>query len=145
MKRTALVAAPVLALLLPLGGSPATAAPATSGARVAGGEESSVRVWSPDGVLAGGCRGHRYGYSLEVPAGESWALDLSLVNRRGRIVASGYELKGGDPRKGRGRFQFCSDDVRPGRYRIKAELTWSHYSEEHHVLARPKTLQLRRP
>ena len=142
MKRTALFAAPVLALLLPLGAPPAVAAPPVS---AAGGEESSVRVWSPDGVLAKGCHGHRYRYALDVPAGDSWALDVALVNRRGRVVASGFELKGADPKQGKGRFMFCSDGVRPGRYKIKAELTWSHYSEEHHVQATPKTLRLRRP
>ena len=141
MKRTTLFAVPVLALLLPLGVSP-TAAPTAS---AAGAEESSVRVWSPDGVLTQGCHGHRYRYALDVPAGESWALDLALVNRRGRTVASGYELKGADPQRGGGRFMFCSGAVRPGRYKIKAELTWSHYSEEHHVHAKPKALQLRRP
>lgn len=140
MKPKALLAAPVLALLLPVGGTPATAVTAAAGT-----EQASVRVSSPDGVIAKGCRGHRYRYAVEVPAGESWALTVSLVDKRGRTVASGYELSGGDAKKGSGRFRFCSIDVRPGRYKVKGELTWSHYSEEYHVRARPKPLQLRRP
>ena len=142
MKRMALSAAPVLALLLPLGASPTVAA---TPAPAAGVEKSSVRVWSPNGVLTKGCHGHRYRYALDVPAGDSWALDLALVDRRGKVVASGFELKGADPQRGTGRFMFCSGGVRPGRFKVKAELTWSHYSEEHHVRAKPKTLRLRRP
>jgi len=140
MKRMALIAAPVLALLLPVGATPATADPAA--ARAA---EATAKVGSPDGVLSKGCPGHRYRYAVDVPDGDSWGLDIYLVNRRGRIMASGYEIKGADPQQGKGRFQFCSRDLRPGRYKVKAELTWSHYSEEHHVRATPKTIQLRRP
>jgi len=136
----ALFAAPLLALLLPVSGTPATAASAAAGT-----QHATVKVWSPDGVIAKGCRGHRYRYALQVPAGESWALVVRLVNPRGRTVASGYQLSGADAKKGTGRFRFCSVDVRPGRYKVKAELVWSHYSEEYHVQAEPEPLRLRRP
>jgi hypothetical protein len=141
MKRMTLFAAPVLALLLPIGGSPATAEPAPARAAA----EATVSVGSPNGAIAKGCHGHPYRYAVDVPAGESWALDLFLVSRQGRIASYAFELKGGDPKQGKGRFLFCSLDVRPGRYKLKAELTWSHYSEEYHVKAKTKTVRLRRP
>jgi hypothetical protein len=134
MKRMALAGALLVALLLPLGGSPASA---TSG------DEASVRVWTKSTALRG-CAGLRYRYALDVPAGESWALELHLVNRRGRTISFGYELKGGDPKKGRGRFQICADDVRPGRYKVKAELIWSHYSDQYHEWARTRVVHLLR-
>jgi hypothetical protein len=140
MKRSALVGALLATLLLPLGATPATAA--TSSARA---DEATAKVWSGDGVLRKGCHGHRYGYAVVVPAGDSWSLEVSLVNRRGRTVSFGYETTGGDPKKGRGRFQFCGNDLRPGRYKVKAELIWSHYSDEHHEWAKPRTIRLRRP
>ena len=136
-----LLAAPVLALALPIGGAPAVAEPAPARAAA----EATVRVGSPHGVIAKGCHGHAYRYAVDVPAGESWALDLFLVDRKGRIASYAFETKGGDPRRGKGRFLFCSIDVRPGRYKLKAELTWSHYSEEYRVKARTKTVRLRRP
>lgn len=140
MKRMALLGASVAALLLPLGFAPATAQ--TPDAARTG--QASAKVWSGDGVLEK-CSGHAFRYAVEVPAGDSWSLELHLVNQRGRSVAFGFEVKGGDPVKGHDRFLFCSDDVRPGRYQVKAELIWSHYSEETHVWAKPRTIRLRRP
>ncbi|HET9422550.1 MAG TPA: hypothetical protein VFO49_15525 [Nocardioides sp.] len=138
MKRLSLVGALLAALLLPLGGTPASATPAAARA-----EDATAKVWSGDGVLRG-CRGHGYKYAVDVPAGDSWSLELFLVNRRGRTVSFGYELKGGDPKQGKGRFQFCADDLRPGRYRVKAELIWSHYSDEYHQWTKPRTIRLRK-
>ena len=91
-----------------------------------------------------GCHGHGYTYAVDVPAGDSWSLEVFLVNRRGKTVSFGYEIKGGDPKQGKGRFQFCADDLRPGRYRVKARLIWSHYSDEYRQWARPRTIHLRR-
>lgn len=140
MKRLSLAGILLAALLLPLG-----AAPATADSRSARGEAASARVWSGDGVLRKGCPGHRYGYAVKVPAGDSWALEVFLVNRRGRTVAMGYERKGSDPKRGKGRFQYCSQNMRPGRYKVKARLIWSHYSDEYRLWAKPKTIRLRRP
>lgn len=132
MKRLALVGALLAALLLP------TNAAAQS-------EGATAKVWSGDGVLRKGCHGHGYGYAVDVPAGDSWSLEVSLVNRKGRALYQGYEIKGADPKQGKGRFLFCSHDLRPGRYRVKAELVWSHYSDEYHQWAKPRTIHLRRP
>jgi hypothetical protein len=138
MKR--LVVALLAALLLPLG-----ALPATTGAAAADDGEATAKVWSGDGVLRAGCPGHGYRYAVRVPSGDSWSLEIYLVNRRGRTVAMDYQVKGGDPRKGKGRLQFCSQNMRPGRYKVKALLIWSHYSDEYHEWATPRTIRLRRP
>ena len=140
MKRLALIGAPLLALLLPLGGAPATA-----DAPVARAAEASAQIRSTDGVLSKGCPGHRYRYAVDVPAGDSWSLEVHLVNRKGRTVAFDYQVSGGDPKKGKGRFLFCSLDVKPGRYKVKAQLTWSHYSDVQTVWAKPRVIHLRRP
>jgi hypothetical protein len=139
MKRMALVGAPLAALLLPLGALPASGSPVA--ARDA---DATVKVWSQDGMLKK-CSGHGYRYAVDVPAGDSWAVEIHLVNRRGKTVSFGYEIKGGDPKQGKGRFQFCAHDLRPGKYKVKAELIWSHYSDETHLWAKPRTIRLRRP
>ena len=140
MKRLALAGAMLAALLLPLGAVPATADPTAARETAAG-----ARVWSGDGVLRKGCPGHGYGYAVRVPAGDSWSLEVFLVNRRDRTVAMSYQIKGADPKRGKGRFQYCSQNMRPGRYKVKARLIWSHYSEEYRLWAKPKTIRLRRP
>ena len=140
MKRLALIGSPLLALLLPLGGAPATA-----DVPVARTAEATAKVWSTDGVLSKGCPGHKYRYAVDVPDGDSWSLDVWLVNRKGRTVAFNYEIIGGDPKQGKGRLQFCSLGLKPGRYKVKAELIWSHYSDQQSVWAKPRTIHLRRP
>lgn len=140
MKRLALIGAPLLALLLPLGSTPATA-----DAPVARAAEASATIRATDGVLSKGCPGHRYRYAVDVPAGDSWALEVFLVNRAGRTMATDYKVIDGDPRKGRGRLQFCSLNITPGRYKVKAQLTWSHYSDLQTVWAKPRIIRLRRP
>jgi hypothetical protein len=142
VKRLVLAGALLAALLLPVGAVPATAA--TSAASE---DAASAKVWSRDGVLRKGCPGHRYRYAVKAPTGngDSWSLEVYLVNRRGRTVAMGYERMGSDPKEGRGRFQFCSQNMRPGRYKVKALLNWSHYSDEYQRWAKPRTIRLRRP
>jgi hypothetical protein len=141
MQRLVMAGAMLAALLLPVGVAPATAEPLL--AREGG---ASAQVWSRDGVLKKGCPGHRYRYAVEAPTGngDSWALEVYLV-RHGRIKAMGYQVSGADPQKGRGKFQFCSQNMRPGRYKVKAQLIWSHYSDEYRLWAKPRTIRLRRP
>ena len=138
MKRLLLAVGLVAALLLPVGTPPSSAAGINE-------DTATAKVWSRDGVLRKGCPGHRYRYAVQVPAGDSWALEVYLVNRRGKIRAMSYEIKGGDPKEGRGRLQFCSQNMRPGRYKVKAQLIWSHYSDEYHEWAKPRVIRLRRP
>jgi hypothetical protein len=142
MKRLVLAGALLAALLLPVGAVPATAATSAAGE-----EAASARVWSRDGVLRKGCPGHRYRYAVDAPTGngDSWSLEVYLVNRRGRTVAMSFQVIGADPQDGRGRFLFCSQNMRPGRYKVKALLIWSHYSDEYRLWAKPKTIRLRRP
>ncbi len=97
MKRLALIGSPLLALLLPLGGAPATA-----DAPVARAAEATAKVWSTDGVLTKGCPGHKYRYAVDVPAGDSWSLEVCLVNRKGRTVAFDYQVTRRRPETGQG-------------------------------------------
>ena len=140
MKRLALIGSPLLALLLPLCGASATA-----DLPVARAAEATAKIWSTDGVLSKGCPGNKYRYAVDVPDGDSWSLELHLVNRKGRTVAFDYQVGGGDPKQGKGRLQFCSLSIKPGRYKVKAELIWSHYSDQQSVWAKPRTIHLRRP
>lgn len=146
MKRSALTLAVAMlaALLFPVGAAPT---PAHASAAAATEDPVSAKVWSRDGVLRRGCPGHRYRYAVQAPTGngDSWALEVYLVNRRGRIKAMDYKIMGGDPQVGRGRLQFCSRNMRPGRYKVKALLIWSHYSDEYQLWAKPRIIRLRRP
>jgi hypothetical protein len=142
MNRTTLVGAPVAALLLPL---VATATTAAASAPATTTTQAKVKVWSGDGMLRK-CAGHTYRYAVAAPhgAGDSWALETHLVNRNGRTVAFDYKVMGADPAKGHGKLRFCSEGIRPGRYKVTAELIWSHYSDESHTWAKPRTIRLHR-
>lgn len=105
-------------------------------------EEADGGVRSHDGVLERGCQSHPYRYRVE--AGESdWSLELFLVDRRGRTVANGYEWKDADPAQGRGRFRFCSQVTKPGRFTVRARLTWDD-GAYHETRLEPVRIRLRR-
>jgi len=148
MLRKTLLAVPLLALLLPLTGLPASAAPAPPAATVGAATDSKATAWvrSPHhGLLKKGCRGHRFRYGVTSPKGDSWALEVFLIDKKGRRVASSYKASGGDAAKGKGRLVFCSLQVRPGRYKVKGRLTWSHYSQEAVTWTKAVRVKLRRP
>lgn len=105
-------------------------------------EEATGSVRSRDGVLRRGCQSHPYRY--RVRAGDSdWSLELFLVDRRGRTVANGYEWKDADPAKGRGRFRFCAEATTPGRFTVRARLTWDD-GAYHEKRLEPRRIRLRR-
>lgn len=94
-------------------------------------EPANGTVRSPDRVLKPGCQRHGFRYRLDIPAGNPWALEVSLVDpRTKRIAGSSYLLHGADPKRGKAHFRFCSQSVRPGRYRVVSKLTWSDYSKQ---------------
>lgn len=127
-------------LLAPL---PGTAAPVEEELHELSHESATGSVRSPDGVLKRGCQRHPYRY--RVRASESdWSLELFLIDRRGRTVANGYEWKGADPAKGRGRFRFCSQATRPGRFTVRSRLTWDD-GAYHEKRLEPRRIRLRRP
>lgn len=105
--------------------------------------KATGKVSSRDGVLEHGCQRHGYRYRVR-PHGHDWSLELFLRDRRGKQVATGWEWKGGDPRRGRGHFEFCSQSTRPGRFTVKARLTWDD-GDYHERWLEPRTIRLRRP
>jgi hypothetical protein len=104
------------------------------------GATGSVR--SGDAVFERGCQSHGYRYRVR-PEGSDWSLELFLVDSRGKQVATGYEWKGADPRRGRGRFEFCAQATRPGRFTVRSRLTWDD-GKYHEKRLEPRTIRLRR-
>jgi hypothetical protein len=99
-------------------------------------------VHSGDGVLERGCQTHPYRYRVR-PRGSEWSLEVFLINPAGKRLATGYEWKGKDPRRGRGRFEFCSQTTRPGRYKVRSRLTWED-GRYHEKWLEPRTIRLHR-
>jgi hypothetical protein len=99
-------------------------------------------VHSGDGRLEKGCQSHGYRYRVQAE-GSDWSLELFLVDSRGRQVANGYEWKGHDPKRGSGRFEFCSQSTRPGKFIVRSRLTWDD-GRTHEKWLEPRTIRLRR-
>jgi len=99
-------------------------------------------VHSGDGAFKRGCQSHGYRYRVQAE-GSDWSLELFLVDSRGRQVANGYEWKGHDPKRGSGRFEFCSQATRPGKFIVRSRLTWDD-GRSHEKWLEPRTIRLRR-
>ena len=99
-------------------------------------------VHSGDGVLERGCQSHRYRYRVH-PRGSDWSLELFLIGPGGKHISTGYQFKGHDPKRGRGRFQFCSQTTRPGRFTVRSRLTWED-GQYHEKWLEPRTIRLHR-
>lgn len=92
-------------------------APATAGTSRYG------HVGAADRVLRPGCHHYRYHYAVRSPSGD-WLLETWLDDPRGRPRGSGDLAPGSDPSRGHGRFGICRSTVVPGRFTIRARLTW---------------------
>ena len=99
-------------------------------------------VHSRDGAFERGCQTHPYRYRVR-PKGSDWSLELFLVGPRGKQVSTGYEWKGDDPRQGRGRFRFCAQATRPGKFTVRSRLTWDD-GAYHEKWLEPRTIRLHR-
>ena len=99
-------------------------------------------VRSADGVLKRGCQSHGYSYRVR-PGGSDWSLELFFVGPRGKQVSTGYEWKGKDPKRGRGRFEFCSQATRPGRFTVRSRLTWDD-GRTHEKWLEPRAIRMHR-
>jgi hypothetical protein len=130
------IAYAVLVAGLALGGlpspTPAFAAPLPA--------EASVS--SSDGVFKQGHQQHAYRYQVET-AEEFWSLELFVYDPRGHKIASAYQTTGADPMSARATFSFWSEATRPGKFTIKARLTWGDYDREERWLE-PQSFRLRR-
>jgi hypothetical protein len=105
-------------------------------------EDATGRIRSDDGAFRRGCQHHPYRYRVR-PADSDWSLELFLEDRRGREVSSSYEWQGADPARGRGRFGFCSRATRPGRFTVRARLTWDD-GEYHAKWLEPRRIRISR-
>ena len=104
---------------------------------------AEAAVWSPDGVLKKGRQRHTYRYQVETDEAY-WSLELFVYDPRHHKIASAFQAIGADPMSGRANFRFWSQATRPGRFTIKARLTWGDYDREERWLE-PRTFRLRRP
>lgn len=102
---------------------------------------AEANVWSRDGVLKQGRQKHVFRYRVET-AEALWALELFLVDTQGRQVAFSHQRSGSDPASGRDTFRFWSQATVPGRFTIRAKLTWGDYDQAEKWLE-PRTFRLR--
>ena len=80
-------------------------------------------VGAADGTLRPGCHHYRYHYVVK-PTTNDWMLETWLYDPRGRPRGSGDFAPGADPRRGYGHFGICRSSVVPGRFTIRARLSW---------------------
>jgi hypothetical protein len=80
-------------------------------------------VGAPDRVLRPGCHDYRYHYAVRSPS-DDWILETWLYDPRGRPRGSGDFAPGSDPARGHGRFGLCRSTTVPGRFTIRARLSW---------------------
>jgi len=104
---------------------------------------------APDRVLRAGCHRYRYHYVVKPPTGD-WILETFLLDPRHRRLASNAFSSDSEGKRGHGRFQFCRYSTTPGRFTIKAKLTWYTTpilgaQKEHHAWLDPSHFRLRRP
>src|SRR6476620_884563 len=114
----------VLALVL------ATAAPGAASTPAYG------RTGERDGVLRHGCHPYRYHYVVTTPT-QDWTLETFLVDPGGNRLASGAFSAQSDPEHGRSHWRICRTSTRPGRFTIRAKVTW--YTNEPGPLGLPGT------
>lgn len=140
--RTARIAAALTAGALLVTTPPATGADVEEEMHSFVHEDASGRIRSGDGVFERGCQSHPYRYRVR-PADSDWSLELFLRDRRGRDVASSYEWQGADPARGKGRLRFCASATTPGRFTVRARLTWDD-GQYHEKWLKPRRITLRR-
>jgi hypothetical protein len=123
--------------LLTIGALVAPGAPALAGGADYG------HVGARDRALRDGC--HDYGYHYRVkPPTSDWALETFLHDRRGRTIASDALLAPHDEKRGRSTFRFCRYNTVPGRFTIRAKLTWKDGWDSHETWIKPGRFRLHR-
>jgi hypothetical protein len=98
-----------------------------------------------DRVLRPHCHNYRYSYRVKAPTND-WTLETYLRDSHGEGVASGVLSADSEPRRGHARFRICRYSTRPGRFTIRAKLTWYDGGDGgHRVWFVPSHFRLRRP
>jgi hypothetical protein len=98
-------------------------------------------VRTADGTLKHGSQKHAFHYRIETNEA-TWSLELYLIDPSGRQIASSYQAVGADPKVGRDVFRFWSQSTRPGKFTVRARLTWGDYDQSVRWLE-PQTFRLR--
>jgi hypothetical protein len=80
-------------------------------------------VGAADQALLRGCHHYRYRYVVKPPSSD-WMLEAWMYDPRGKPRGSGDFAPGSDPKRGRGTFGICRSTVVPGRFTIRARLSW---------------------
>ncbi len=93
-------------------------AEARTEAEVIGGNTAAL-----DGKLRKGCRRYHFAYVVQVPT-DDWSLEVSIVDRRGRGVASFAFISTVDPETQTTSYRLCRAATVPGTFRIKSNLLW---------------------
>jgi hypothetical protein len=108
-----MMTAPVLVAVLTLAGTTDASAWTTA----------YGHVGADDRTLRRGCHDYPYRYVVK-PLSADWILETWLRDPRGKPRGSGDFASGSDPARGRGHFGICRSTVVPGRFTIKARLSW---------------------
>jgi hypothetical protein len=96
-----------------------------------------------DRVLRSSCHNYRYHYVVKAPTND-WVLETFLIDPTGQRLASGAFIAPQDPDRGRGHFRICRNTTVPGRFTIKAKLTWYDGYDEFTKRFDPSHFRLRR-
>jgi hypothetical protein len=100
---------------------------------------------APSGTLRNGCRRYSFTYAVQVPT-EDWTLEVSIVDRRGHGVASFAFLGPADEKTQTPVYRLCRASTVPGRFRIRAQLSWYDDPSTPHPVPVPVTrFRLARP
>ncbi|GAB6987441.1 hypothetical protein [Nocardioides pyridinolyticus] len=97
-----------------------------------------------DGVLRMGCRNYPYRYVLKIRSND-WSLETFLDDRTEETIASGAYAAGPDRKRMTTSFRFCRYNTVPGRFTIRAKLSWYTDSGSHVAWLKPSHFRLRRP
>jgi hypothetical protein len=118
-------------------------APPRDGARDRRQERDYGHTHAEDGVLRSGCHNYRFRYRLNVRTND-WTLETFLRDPSGETIASGAYTADADPKRGRAHFRFCRYNTQPGRFTIRAKLTFYNASGEHTAWLDRSHFRLRR-
>ena len=109
-----------------------------------GTEQVGGHTAARNATLRKGCRRYRFSYAVSTPY-DDWTLETSVVDPRGKGVASGALIGPSDPRSGEIDYTLCRRATKAGRFTITGKLISYDGTEETVVQLPASTFRLRRP